>query len=37
MDSLKFYLGNIPVELMPGVQFKAQAYHVGKFKGSMKF
>jgi hypothetical protein len=34
--SVNFPLGNIPVTLSPGFQFKAKVFHYGGFRGSLK-
>lgn len=36
MGQVAFHLGSIPISFSPGVQFKAKAYHIGKFKGTLQ-
>merc|ERR1719162_1662382 len=33
--TLDFVLGNLPVSVTPGIQFKAKFFHYGSFRGSM--
>jgi len=36
IDPIKFNIGNIPVKFLPIVRVNLEAYHVGKFRGSIR-
>eukprot|EP00746_Dinoflagellata_sp_MGD_P107584 gnl/MRDRNA2_/MRDRNA2_45604_c0_seq1.p1 gnl/MRDRNA2_/MRDRNA2_45604_c0~~gnl/MRDRNA2_/MRDRNA2_45604_c0_seq1.p1 ORF type:complete len:1365 (+),score=253.90 gnl/MRDRNA2_/MRDRNA2_45604_c0_seq1:133-4227(+) len=36
LGTVEFAVGHLPVSFTPGVQFKAKAYHIGRFLGSLQ-
>lgn len=36
LTPLEFYLGSVPVKVSPGIRMNINAYHIGRFKGSMR-